>query len=93
MGLIAAGTIPAEGASGLVDAGKIQALRGACARDAGLRQRLEQSPEEVLREHGLAPGRGTDVVALVRAILASELSEAELAAAAGGFEHVWEPMP
>ncbi len=69
----------------MVDAGRLQALRDTCAQDGELRKRLERSPVEVLREHGLTPEAGADMTALVRAILASELSEVELAAASGGF--------
>lgn len=60
----------------------------ACARDAGLRHRLEQAPENVLREYGITLTAG--VAAVVEAILGGDLSEADLIGLAGGFEHVNE---
>ena len=78
----------------MVDAGQLRALRDACARDPGLRQRLEQRPEDVLREYGLRLRSGASLGAAVKAILArAELTATELGAVSGGFEHVWEPMP
>lgn len=70
----------------MADVGKLQALRDACAKDAGLRHRLEQSPDEVLREHGIALGEGVTFAAMAKAILGGALTEAELNAMAGGIE-------
>lgn len=71
----------------MADSGKLQALRDACGRDAGLRARLERSPEAVLREHGVVLGEGVTATALAQAILGGELTEADLSRLAGGFEH------
>ena len=70
--------------SRMADASKLQALRAACARDAGLRARLEHAPDEVLREYGVVPGEGVTVAAAAKAILGGELSEVELGGLAGG---------
>ena len=45
---------------------------------------MEQSPEEVLREYGVVPGEGVTAAALVKVLLADELTDTELTALAGG---------
>ncbi len=68
----------------MADASKLQALRDACGRDAGLRARLEQLPDEVLREYGVVAGEGVTAGTVAKAILGGELSEAEISRLAGG---------
>ncbi len=68
----------------MADLSKLQALRDACARDAGLRARLERAPDGVLREYGVVLGRAMTPAALITALLADELTEDQLAAVAGG---------